>query len=151
MSFRLENGRGAAHFVVFSDVVLVPWLFAPESAAAMPHAGDTTKTVKGALCLLSLMIAAAAPTGGFGSQIFVFLHDFYQFLIDHDDFFRKSAVGSRECLDCGSIVCGGGRKVGNGVHGLLLDLLVEVLHGGVVGRMVSKHISLSRIRLLVRR
>ena len=72
MSFRLENGRGAAHFVVFSDVVLMPWLFAAASAAAMPHAGATTKTVKGALFLVSLAIAAAAPTGGFGSQFFCF-------------------------------------------------------------------------------
>ena len=107
---------------------LCPGFFAPESAAEMPHARVITKTVKWALCLGSLVITAAAPTSGFGSQIF-FLHEFYQFLIDRDDFFQKSAVGSRESLDCGSIGRGGGREVGNGVHGLLLDLLVEVLHG----------------------
>ena len=67
MSFRLENDHGDAHFVVFSGVVLVPWIFDSASAAAMPHAGATTKTVKGALCFVSLVIDAAAPSGGFGS------------------------------------------------------------------------------------
>ena len=71
-------------------------------------------------------------------QIVVFLHDFYQFLIDHDDLFQKSAVGSRERLNCGSIGRGGGREVSDGVYGLLLDILVEVLHAGVVGKMVSR-------------
>ena len=113
MSFGLENIRGAAHFVVFSGVVLVPWFFAPANATAITHARATTKTVKGDLCLVYLAITAAAPTGGFGSQIFVFLYEFYQFFIDCDDFFQKLAVGSCERLDCGSIGRGGGREVGD--------------------------------------
>ena len=108
MSFGLENGRGAAYFVVFSGVFLVPWIFAPASAAVIPHARATTKTLKGGLFLVSLAIAAAASTGGFGSQIVFFFHDFYQFLIDQDDFFQKSAVGRRDHLDCGSIGRSGG-------------------------------------------
>ena len=59
-------------------------------------------------------------------------------MIDHDDFFQKSAVGSHDRLNCGSIGRGGNCEVGNGFHGLLLDLLVEVLHDGVVGGMVSR-------------
>ena len=104
----------------------------------VPHAVAVTKTVEVALCFLSLVMPDTNPTSGFGSQIFVFLHEFYQFLIDRDDFFRKSAVGSRERLDCGLIGRGGGRKVGDGVHGLLLGILMEVLHGGVVGGIVSR-------------
>ena len=58
-------------------------------------------------------------------------------MIDRDDLFRKLAVGSRERLNCVSMGRGDGCKVGDGVHSLLLDILVEVLHGGVVVRMIS--------------
>ena len=138
MSFGLENGRGAAYFVVFSGVFLVPWIFAPASAAVIPHARATTKTLKGGPFYCVPRDRRRSLHRWIWLANFFFFHDFYQFLIDQDDFFQKSAVGRRDHLDCGSIVRSGGQEVGNGVYGLLLDILVEVLHGGVVSGMVSR-------------
>ena len=104
----------------------------------MPNAGSTAKTVEGALGIGSLTLATAAAAGGLGLQFFVFLHDFDQFLVHRDDLLRKTAVGCHECLDCGSICHGGGNEVGDGVHGFLLDILVEVLHSGTVVGMASR-------------
>ena len=88
--------------------------------------------------MLVLNTANAETADGLGSQIFVFLHYFDQFLVHRDDLLRKTDVGCCEHLNCGSIISGGGIKVGNGVHSFLLDILVEVLHGGIVGGMVYR-------------
>ena len=59
-------------------------------------------------------------------------------MVHRDDLLQKAAVGFREHLRCGSICRSDGSKVGNGVHGFLLDLLVEVLHGVIVDIMISR-------------
>ena len=51
----------------------------------MPHAGATAKTVGEDLGLGSLALANAAAPRSLDLQIFVFLHDFVQFLVHHDD------------------------------------------------------------------
>ena len=104
----------------------------------MPHVGATEKTVEGGLGLGSLTLSTTASADGLGLQIFVFPHNFDQFLVHHVYLLRKADVGCHERLDCGSIFCGGSSKVGDGFHSLLFNLLVGVLHGGIVNGMVAR-------------
>ena len=59
-------------------------------------------------------------------------------MVHLDNLLQRAAVGCREHLDCGSMCRGGGSKIGDGFHGFLLDLLLEVLHGDIVGGMVDR-------------
>ena len=54
----------------------------------MLHDRATPKTVEGALGIGSLALATAANAGNIGSQVFVFLYDFDQVLVHHDDLLR---------------------------------------------------------------
>ena len=117
-------------------VVLVPWLFSPADADVMPHARATVKKIEGTLGLEYLTLTNAAAASALGSQSPP--HDIDQFLVHHDNLLRKAAVGRHGRLDCGLICRGGGSKVDDGNHCFLFDLLVEFLHGGIVGRILDR-------------
>ena len=51
----------------FCGAVLMPWIFSPAGAAAMPHARATSKTIEGDLGLGYLALSNAATACSFGS------------------------------------------------------------------------------------
>ena len=59
-------------------------------------------------------------------------------MVRRNNLLQRAAVGRLERLDCGSICRGGGSNIGDGVYVFLLDLLLEVLYGDIVGGMVAR-------------
>ncbi len=117
----------ASHFVCFAGLVFVAWFFAPALGAGVPDSGAAPETRVGSLCFLSVdAIArrvARRVVSGLGAILVVFKCS-YELSVDSNEFLGEAAVCGGESGNCGPVGGGCSGKVGDGVHGVLLDVLV---------------------------